>query len=442
MTILWSMIGFVIAISVLVAFHEFGHFWAARRCGVKIERFSIGFGKVLFSRKDKHGTEFAVSLIPLGGYVKMLNEDPSEPLKEEDKPFAFSQKTVLQRAFIVSAGPIANFLLAIILYASVFMLGIPTIKPVIESVQSDTPAAIAQLPAFAQITQIDGEEVQDWQTINMIFATKMGKEVALTLLPKESKTPINRNLDLTHWRYDSETEMPTEALGIKPVGIKVLPQVAKVEEGSAAWRAGIRENDELFQPNGEKLVWEDFVQAVRAGRPVALKVLRQDQFFDMTLVPEQKSGRFMVGLAPKIEEILPEFKGELKYGVLTAFLKGAEKTVQLSLLTFKVIGKLFTGELSAANLSGPLSIAKGAGVMVQIGLVYYLSFLALISVNLGVMNLLPLPVLDGGHLFFLACEKIKGKSLSETTQQFAYKIGSVLLLSLTAFALINDFLRL
>ncbi|VEJ08774.1 sigma E protease regulator RseP [Actinobacillus delphinicola] len=443
MTVVWSVLGFVVAISILVAFHEYGHFWAARRCGVKIERFSIGFGKILWRRVGKSGTEFAISAIPLGGYVKMLDER-QEDVPEALKPYAFNNKTVWQRMFIVSAGPIANLLLAVVLYAVVLMIGIPTLKPVIAGVVPHSIAQQANLPLDTQITAIDGEPVEDWDTINMLLASKIGeKQVDLTLTSLTDRRSIHKKLDIRGWQYDEEKKSAFGALGIEPVMPTVYMKLSRVVKNSPAERAGLQVGDQLMQPNGRNIQWDTFIQEVEKGNPIPVSVVRKDDVFNTTITPvKNEQGRFMVGLAPSVKPIDAIYRTVLRANPWQALKQGVEKTANLSWLTIKVIGKLLTGQLSAKNLSGPISIAKGAGMMAQIGLVYYLSFLAVISVNLGIMNLFPLPVLDGGHLLFLIIESIKRKPVSERVQQVAYQIGAILLLMLTAFALFNDLLRL
>ena len=405
MSFLWSTVSFLIAIAVLVTVHEYGHFWAARKCGVKVHRFSIGFGKVIWSRTDKQGTEFAVSAIPLGGYVKMLdgrNEEVPETLKSQ----AFDHKTVAQRAFIIAAGPLANFLFAIFAYFLVYSIGIPSIKPVIDEVRPQSIAAMAQIQPNTQITEIDGVSTPDWT-------------------------------------FDPEKQSAFGSLGIVPVRSKVDMILSKITENSPAEKEGLRKGDKLYWSDNSKIEWHTFLEKVQEGKPLTLKVERDGVWFDKTLTPElNEKKRWFVGISPTFYPLANEYRTELKYDMLEALQKGVEKTFQLSWLTIKVIGKLITGNLSLNNLGGPISIAKGAGASSEIGLIYYLSFMALISVNLGVMNLFPLPVLDGGHLVFLVMEALKGKPVSEHVQNVSYRIGAVLLLMLMGLGLINDFLRL
>ena len=442
MSFLWSLVSFIIAVCILVFVHEYGHFWAARKCGVKVHRFSIGFGKVLWRRVDKRGTEFAVSAIPLGGYVKMLDER-NEDVPVELKPQSFNGKTVLQRAFIIAAGPLANFLFAVLAYWIIYTVGISAVKPVIAKVEPNSVAAAAQLQPDSQILAVDGEDAPDWETVNMLLASKLGNDsVILTLTPFGEDQPRDKVLNLRDWSFNPEKESAFRALGIQPVASKADNVLSSVVSGSPAEQAGLKVGDVLLQQDGSPVVWSDLVAQIQKGGPISLLIERKGERHTVSFTPEEKDGKYFAGIAPTFEPVNEKYRTELKYDILEALKKGVEKTAQLSWLTIKVIGKLFTGDLSLNNLSGPISIAQGAGMSASIGLIYFLSFMALISVNLGIMNLFPLPVLDGGHLVFLAAEGIKGKPVSEKIQDFCYRIGAVLLLMLTVFALFNDFLRL
>ena len=443
MSFLWSLGSFIVAISVLVAVHEYGHFWAARKCGIKVHRFSIGFGKVLWKYTDKQGTEFAFSMIPLGGYVKML-DGRQEEVPPQLKARAFENKTVLQRAFVIAAGPLANFIFAIFAYWIVYLIGIPTVKPVIAEVVPHSIAQQADIQPNNQIIAIDGETSPDWETINMILATKMGSSnVTLTLLSLDSQIETHKFLNLSGWRFNPDTEIAFESLGITPVQSKVEMKISRVVEGSPAWKSGLQVGDIILSEKSTALSWRNFVEKVRKGNPFPITIERGGSASLKMITPEKNDkGQWFVGISPTFLNIAEEYRTELKYDILDALQKSIEKTAQLSLLTVRVIGKLFTGDLSLNNLSGPISIAKGAGASSGIGLVYFLSFMALISVNLGIMNLFPLPVLDGGHLAFLAAEAVKGRPVSERVQNLSYRLGVLLLLMLTVFALFNDFLRL
>lgn len=442
MSFLWSLASFLVVIAVLVAVHEYGHFWAARKCGIKVERFSIGFGKVIWRRRDKQDTEFAISLIPLGGYVKMLDER-NEEVPAHLASQAFNNKTVLQRAFVIAAGPMANFLFAIFAYFVIYSIGIPSVKPVIETVQPNSIAAKANIQPDSQIMAIDGTATPDWETISLMLATKMGNDqIELTLSPFGSGIEQHRTLDIRNWRFDPEKESAISTLGLEPVRTKFEMILSKVEPNSPAEKAGLKVGDKIYEKN-VLITWQNFVALVQKGKSFTVQVERDGQFFSVNLTPElNKKGNWIVGISPTAYKVADKYRTELKYDILEALQKGIEKTIQLSWLTIKVIGKLLTGHLSLNNLGGPISIAKGAGMTSEIGFVYYLGFMALISVNLGIMNLFPLPVLDGGHLVFLAAEAVRGKPLSERIQNISYRIGAVLVLMLMTFALFNDFLRL
>ncbi|NBI42990.1 sigma E protease regulator RseP [[Haemophilus] felis] len=442
MSFLWSLGSFLIVIAILVFVHEFGHFWAARRCDIQVQRFSIGFGKVLWRKRDKLGTEFVLSLIPLGGYVKMLDER-NETVPAHLKSKSFNQKTVAQRAFVIAAGPMANFLFAIFAYFTIFSIGIPSVKPVIENVEPQSIAARAGITANTEILAVDDSKVADWETINMLLSAKIGNEqVTLTISPIDSSVEYQKTLDLMNWSFDPEKQSSITSLGILPIRNKIEMVLSKVQENSPAQKAGLEVGDKIYL--GEHLItWQHFVELVEKGKAFDVNVERKGTFSTVTLVPElNEKKRWIVGISPTIYPIAEQYRTELKYDILDALQKAAEKTAQLSWLTIKMIGKLFTGDLSLNNLGGPISIAKGAGASSDIGLLYYLSFMALISVNLGIMNLFPLPVLDGGHLLFLAAEAVRGRPLSERIQSISYRIGAALVLTLMVFAIFNDFLRL
>ena len=443
MSFFWSLGSFLIVIAILIAVHEYGHFWAARRCGVKVERFSIGFGKVLWRWRDKKETEFALSMIPLGGYVKML-DGRNEEVPPELMGQAFDHKPIWQRAFVIAAGPLANFLFAIVAYWAVYSIGMPSVKPVIANVTANSIAAQAGVPANSQILAIDNDNAPDWETIQMLLAAKLGdKEVTISYMPFPSGEVQQRTLNLTDWSFNPEKETAFETLGMEPKRPKVTMTLSKVADDSPAAAAGLHAGDTIIQLNDKPVNWLEFVAQVQEGNALDLKVRRNEQIFSTVLTPVKNAqNKWFAGVSPTVINLGEEYRTEIKYDILGALQKGVEKTAQLSWLTIKVIGKLFTGDLSLNNLSGPISIAQGAGATSNLGFLYFLSFMALISVNLGIMNLFPLPVLDGGHLVFLAAEGIKGKPVSDKVQNFAYRIGMLLLLVLMVFALFNDFLRL
>ncbi|MBS1204389.1 MAG: zinc metallopeptidase RseP [Proteobacteria bacterium] len=448
LSILWNLAAFVVALGVLITVHEFGHFWVARRCGVRVERFSIGFGKALCRRTDKHGTEFVIALIPLGGYVKMLDERV-EPVAPEMRHYAFNNKTVGQRAAVIAAGPIANFIFAIFAYWLVFIIGVPGVRPVVGEITSNSIAANAQIAPGMELKSIDGIETPDWDAVRLQLVSKIGdSQMTISVAPFGSNNRQEKVVDLRHWAFQPDKDDPVAALGIRPRAAQLEPVLAEVQVGSAASKAGLQAGDRIVKVDGQQLTqWMTFVTLVRdnPGTPLALEVERQGAPLSLTLVPDTKPGSKAEGFAGVVPKVIPlpdEYKTVRQYGPFSAIVEATDKTWQLMKLTVSMLGKLITGDVKLNNLSGPISIAQGAGMSAEFGLIYYLMFLALISVNLGIINLFPLPVLDGGHLLFLAIEKLKGGPVSERVQDFSYRIGSILLVLLMGLALFNDFSRL
>ncbi|MEG9531581.1 RIP metalloprotease RseP [Mannheimia indoligenes] len=431
-----STIAFFVLICVLVFVHEYGHFWAARKCGVKVTRFSIGFGKVLFRKTDKHGTEFAFSLIPLGGYVQMWNGEQGVDARPEQ---SLATKSVLQRAFIIFAGPAANFIFAILAYWVVFVSGIPTIKPVIGEVLPNTIAAQAQLPAELEITKIGNQNIHDWESASLALVGAVGnKNVQLEGQLIDTQATQRYELDLSGWNIDSAKENPLTVLGIRPKSTKVMPEIKEVVENSPAEKVGLASGDRILKINQQPFDWATLVENVQTGNLVELQIEQKGQIKTLSLQPEKRDDRYIIGIVPTYERLADKYRTELKYDILTAFYKSIEKVWSLIQTILQFIGNLITGDLSIKNLGGPISMAKGAGATAEIGLIYYLSFMALISVNLGVMNLFPILPLDGGQLVLLAVEAVRGKALSEKIQMLFQQIGIAFVLGLMVFAFIND----
>ena len=422
--------------------HEYGHFWAARCCGVKVIRFSIGFGKALFRKKDKHGTEFAFSLIPLGGYVQMWNGEPEVNEQKIDAPISqsLSKKSPLQRAFIISAGPIANFIFAVIAYWTVFISGIPTLKPVVGQVIPNSIAAQANLPVEFEIKQVAGKTVLDWEEVTLALIGNLGAErVEVFGSNIDEDHPQRFYLNLTDWKVDGTKESPLTSLGISPKNAVIKPEIAQVLLHSPAEKAGLKAQDKILTVNHQPFDWQNLVKTVQTGQPITLEIEtsnQQKQAVEMT--PEKQKDRYVIGITPTYEGIGEKYHTVLEYDVLTAISKSVDKVGSLIHSIFLFIGNLITGELSLNNMSGPISMAKGAAATAEIGWVYYLSFMALISVNLGVMNLFPILPLDGGQLLLLAVEAIKRKPVSEEFQLRFQQLGMLFVLSLMVFAFIND----
>lgn len=434
-----STIAFFVLICVLVFVHEYGHFWAARKCGVKVTRFSIGFGKVLLRKTDKHGTEFAFSLIPLGGYVQMWNGEQGVDARPEQ---SLATKSVLQRAFIIVAGPAANFIFAILAYWVVFVSGIPTIKPVIGEVLPNTIAAQAQLPAELEITKIGNQNIHDWESASLALVGSIGsKNVQVEGRLIDSQATQHYELDLSGWNIDSTKENPLTVLGIRPKSTKVIPEIKDIVENSPAEKVGLASGDRILKVNQQPFDWATLVENVQTGNFIELQVEQKGQIKTLSIQPEKRDDRYIIGIVPTYERLADKYRTELKYDILTAFYKSIEKVWSLIQTILQFIGNLITGDLSIKNLGGPISMAKGAGATAEIGLIYYLSFMALISVNLGVMNLFPILPLDGGQLVLLAVEAVQGKALSEKIQMLFQQIGIAFVLGLMVFAFINDIIH-
>lgn len=447
--LLWNIGAFIVALGLLVAVHEFGHFWVARRCGVKVERFSIGFGKAIWRRLGKDGTEYVLALIPLGGYVKMLDGRVDE-LKPGEEAQAFNHKSVWARMAIVAAGPMANFVFALFAFWLMFMIGVPSVKPVVGEVRPASIVAEAGILPGMEIVGVDGEETGDWESVTYALISHLGDDsVQLKLKAANTSYAVDKTLQLAGWKFDPDKESPIGSLGIVPLGGKVLPVVEAVVPSSASEKAGLQIGDRIKGVDGEAITeWAQFVERVQQSpaQPLQVTVERGGSEMTLTLTPDGKKvkGQLVgfVGLSPQLVPLPDEYRTLLQYGPLQALWHGVQKTWSLITLTFDMIGKLIGGIVSLDNLSGPISIAKGAGSSADYGLVYFLGFLALISVNLGIINLFPLPVLDGGHLVYFLIEAITGKPVSEKIQEVGFRIGAAILMLLMGIALFNDFARL
>ncbi|MDE1221075.1 sigma E protease regulator RseP [Vibrio aestuarianus] len=449
--ILWNFISFIIALGILVAVHEFGHFWVARRCGIKVEKFSIGFGKSIWSRVARDGTEYSLSVIPLGGYVKMLDSRVDD-VAPELKPFAFDQKPLWKRAAVVGAGPAFNFFFAIFAYWLVFLIGVPAVKPVIGDITPQSIAAQAGLASGMQIKAVSGVETLDWESVNMGLIGHIGDEQLTLTVSSSDRIGLEeiKTLDLHSWNFNPETESAMGALGFKPFVPEISHTLTNVSQGGAGEKAGLQVGDTLIQANGVKIEqWQQVVELIQSNpsRAIDLTVERDGQPVEVKLIPDTRElpqGKTIgfAGIAPKVAEWPESYRFELQYGVFESVGRAVEKTEQVIGLTISMLKKLVVGDVGLNNLSGPISIAKGAGATADYGLVYFLGFLALISVNLGIINLVPLPMLDGGHLLFFAIEAIIRRPVPEKVQEMGYRIGGAIIFSLMAVAIFNDFTRL
>jgi regulator of sigma E protease len=449
LSFLISLVSFIVALGILVAVHEWGHFWVARRCGVKVQRFSIGFGKALWRRTDKLGTEYVIAAIPLGGYVKMLDERVDE-VSEEDLPYAFNRQHVLKRIAIIAAGPGVNFLFAIFALFVMYLIGLQTIKPVVGSIQPDSVFSQVNIPQNAILTQVGDRKVVDWEDVAYEFMSFIGHD-EMQVKWTDEKTTFERSatINLSEWKFDPDKTSVFSSLGLIPFRPKVLNVLGSVQDGSAAQSIGFQANDKIVSLDGTSMQnWEQIVGYVstRPNQTVEASVLRNEQVISLNGTigskTEEQTTKGYMGFTPTLEPWPEGVVFVHQYGVVKAMSKAMDKTWRLMTLSIEMLGKLITGDVSVKNLSGPISIAQGAGMSASLGLVYFLGFLALISVNLGIINLLPLPVLDGGHLLYYFIELFSGRPVPESVQEVGFKIGGVLLLLLMSIAIVNDIARL
>ncbi|WP_153773126.1 RIP metalloprotease RseP [Pseudomonas sp. MNR3A] len=450
MTALYMIIGTLVALGVLVTFHEFGHFWVARKCGVKVLRFSVGFGTPLVRWHDRHGTEFVVAAIPLGGYVKMLDEREGEvPPALVDQ--SFNRKSVGQRIAIVAAGPIANFLLAILFFWVVAMLGSQQVRPVIGAVESGSLAASAGLVAGQEIVSIDGKPTSGWSAVNLQLVRRLGESGSLRVGVRDDGGTLERQheIRLNQWLKGADEPDPIQSLGLRPWRPAVSPVLAEIDPKGPAAAAGLKSGDKLLALDGVALGdWQQVVDAVRA-RPdakVQLRIERDGAQLELPVTLARKgegqaSGGYL-GAGVKGAEWPANMLREVSYGPLEAVGEGLSRTWNMSVLTLESLKKMLFGELSVKNLSGPITIAKVAGASAQSGVGDFLNFLAYLSISLGVLNLLPIPVLDGGHLLFYLIEWARGRPLSDRVQGWGVQIGISLVIGVMLLALINDLGRL
>lgn len=452
MTFVFTIIAFIVALGVLILFHEFGHYLIARWSGVKVLRFSIGFGQPLLTRRlGKDQTEWVVAAFPLGGYVKMLDEHEGQ-VESQDLARAFNRKPVGYRFAIVAAGPIANFLLAILLYWFLFMLGVSGIKPVLGPVKAATPAAFAGFEAGETILKIGTEPVVTWQDARWLLISKAAdRSPSVDVEIRGARGAITmRQLDLSHVSANDLEGDFLKKIGLIPYQPAMKPIISHVTPGGAGNRAGLLPGDEILAVNGNRIEsWENLVQEIREspGKKLSLEIRRDNKSVGIDVVPDTvtedgiKTGK--VGIGPQVDhDELQKLLTEVRYSAGTAMIKAIKKTWETSIFTLQMIGKMVAGEMSLKNVSGPITIADYAGKSAQMGVASYLGFLAVISISLGVLNLLPIPLLDGGHLMYYVVEMAKGSPLSASAMEIGQRIGMALLFALMVFALYNDISRL
>ena len=436
-----TVAAFLLALVVLIVFHEYGHYLAARLCGVKVLRFSVGFGKPLLLKQfTPGGTEWVIASIPLGGYVKMLGEQ-DDNVSAEELPFAFNRQSLAKRFFIVSAGPLANFLLAILLYWGLFIFGMPSHRALLDTPVVGSAAAHAGIERWDSVEQIDGIPAATWEEVNWRLAQKIvtGGEVEVTVRNTQDQTRVKR-LNLEGVTGDDLDRDFLNKLGLTAAK-RVPARLGKVLPDSPAAAAGLQAGDLVRTVNDKPIAdWNGFTELIRAqaGQPVKLEIMREGRTRSVDITPrsEQEAGKQIgrIGVAPDVLVTV-------KYPSGQALSQALAKTWDTSVFSLQMLGRMITGDVSWRNLSGPITIAQVAGETAQIGWLPYLVFIALVSISLGVINLLPVPILDGGHLMYYIVEFFKGSPVSAQAMEMGQRVGIALLVLLMSVALYNDIVR-
>ena len=452
--ILFNVVAFIVALGVLITFHEYGHYWVARKAGVKVLRFSVGFGKPLWRRVGGvDNTEYVIAAIPLGGYVKMLDEREGD-VPPEERQRAFNTQSVYKRIAIVAAGPIANFLLAIATYWLMFLIGISGIVPLVGEIQTDTVAARAGFVEEDRITAVDGKDVQSWDEVRFsVLDSSLGSDEVPVVFTVEERDglPAQRIIAEDFSALLKQDGDPLQNLGLTYWLPTFEPVIAQLQPDGPAELAGVEVGDRVLAFDKEPIDdWNDLVRLVQAHpqETIVLTVDRDGVAQDISIVTAermlqgQRRGLIgAVGQGPSVES-REKMQTTTRYGLVDGLVNAVQRTWEMSSLTLTMLGKLITGQAALSNISGPVTIAQYAGQSAAIGFDHYLNFIAIISISLGILNLLPIPMLDGGHLLYFSIEWIKGSPVSESVQLFGQQLGIVLLGGLMCLAFYNDFWRL
>jgi regulator of sigma E protease len=451
MSFVQTVVAFIVALGVLIVVHEYGHYLVARLGRVKVLRFSVGFGRPLALRRlGPDRTEWVIAAIPFGGYVKMLDEREG-PVEPAELPRAFNRQSVWKRFAIVIAGPAFNFIFAVLVYAGLFMYGLPEARPILGAPPAGSLAAAAAIQAGDSVRAIDGEPITTWQELRWrVLQAALQRQNVQLETQNERGNFSTVTLDLSGFpSADVETDV-LEKIGLRLYRPPLEPVLGQVLAGGAAERAGLQSGDRILRVDGKPIgSWDAFVNAVRSRPGTALGITFERGGAEQTVevVPEAvnagnaRIGR--IGAGPRQPEgYADKLLIRVQYGPLASLGRAVAKTADIAVFSLKMLGKMLIGEVSWRHLSGPVTIADFAGQSASLGWVSYLTFLALISISLGVLNLLPIPLLDGGHLMYYAIEIVKGKPVSERVMELGQRVGLALLLVMMAFAFYNDLNRL
>ena len=451
MNIFLQILAFLIAIFLLITIHEYGHFWVARKVGIKVLRFSIGFGRPLWQWQGKDGINYVIAWLPLGGYVKLLDEREGEvPL--EQLPYAFNRQTVWRRFLVVSAGPAMSWLLGLLLFWLVFIIGLQQVKPIVGDVLPHSIAAQAGLPKGAQLLAIDNHPTSTWQKVLIAMIFRLGETgvMQVTAVPTHAKQPQQYTFNLSTWKVGGLNPDPLISLGITPYLPPIIPVIYKVETNQAAAHAGLLPGDQILAIDGQAIKnWQQFMQIVQQhpNKNVHVLIQRDGQHKNIAVQIGAKkiSDGKVIGFLG-VQAMAPHWPEAMKftqqYSVLTAWMPAFQEAVLFSKLNFLALGKMIVGHISLRGLGGPITIFTSASLAFKQGVVIYLSFLALLSVTLACINILPIPGLDGGHLLFLLLEVLRGRPFSVAAEVLAWRLGMIFLILLMVQATMNDLLRL